>query len=714
MRNIIVLCIFISLFGGVTYAQHQVDQVAQGVFKVTEGKIDEFTPEKFRNEEPALKALSDLSEAKLPFDISEISIKINQRGCQVAIPLGENEQLYGFGLQIGSFNQNGLRKVPVVNDYPLNNLGYTHAPLPYYVSNKGYAILVNTARYVTFYCGGNQPKGKIQAQDEVEKKGTRLTVEELYNTKVSGRNNVLVDLPGAEGIEIYVFAGPDMKAAIQRYNLFAGGGAIPPIWGLGVKYRVKADFKQPEVIETANYFRKNNIPISVLGLEPRWQTAAYPCSFDWDKEFFPDPKKMIKELKSKGFELNLWEHAFVSPKSPIYKPLHSHSGNFLAFQGLVPDFADKEARKIFADYHRDSLVDMGVSGFKMDESDNSDLTRGDGRWSFPEFSEFPSGIDGEKMHQLFGLLYQKTIFNIFKERNQRTYLDVRSSNAFSSPFASVLYSDIYGHKDYVEMIANSGFSGLLWSPEVRESRSFTDLAMRTQSTVLSAQTLFNSWYLQHPPWLQFDRGKNNDGELLAEASENEKVIKSLLDQRISLIPYLYMAFHEYNAKGVPPFRALVTDYPEDKNTFTLADQYMIGPSLLAAPFYNEQKVRKVYLPKGDWYDYNTFEKLEGGKTHEINFEATKLPLFVKAGTILPLASPVSEVTGNTVFTLNCLVFGQNPGPAYLFEDDGITFNYAKGQYNHIKLSSKNKRVQLERTGNFKGKKYTLGSFKYIK
>ncbi|RVU00988.1 glycoside hydrolase family 31 protein [Mucilaginibacter limnophilus] len=695
------------------FAQTSVKEPANGVYKISEGVIEKYTPECFREEKADINALKQLSKGNIPFNISDINVSVDSRGCKIAIPLGEGEQLYGFGLQVGSFNQNGLRKMPIVNDYPLNNLGYTHAPLPFYVSNKGYAILVNTSRYTTFYCGSNQPKRKQNIDTDIPAE-TKLSVEELYQTKVSGRNNVLVDIKGAKGIEIYVFSGPDMLTAIQRYNLFAGGGALPAMWGLGIKYRVKADFKQTDILNAVDYFREKHIPVNVIGLEPHWQTAAYPCSFVWDKAFFPNPKEMVSQLNAKGLQVNLWEHAFVSNQSPLYKPLYDRSGDYMAFHGLVPDFVDKPTRDIFAKHHKDSLLSVGVSGFKMDECDNSDLSRGDARWSFPEMTKFPSGIDGEQMHQLFGLLYQKTIYNLFKEGNQRTYLDVRSSNAFASPYPVALYSDTYDHKQYIEMISNAGFSGLLWSPEVRESNSFKELVMRSQTAVLSAQALFNSWYLQYPPWLQFDKGKNNRGELLEDKEANEQVIRTLFKFRMSLIPYLYNAFYQYQSKGIPPFRALIVDYPEDEKVFNLSDEYMIGESLLAAPFSGNAETRKVYLPKGVWYNFNTNEKLIGGKEYTLKFEYDKLPLFVKAETILPMARPVDFISNDTQFDLTCYVYGSGKTKSYLFEDDGTTFDYLNGKMNIVELRAENGKIMVTRNGKFKSKRFNVIKTIFIK
>jgi len=716
MRKLILTatCLLTYYLNG--YAQSPLQQMktvvsAPGVYKTHYGEIDQFTPSYFCEAKPKTEAMKKLPAAKLPFKISDIRITVNSRGTVVEIPLGTNEQLYGFGLQIGSFNQNGLRKKPIVNDNPSNDLGYTHAPSTFYVSSKGYGILVNTSRYTTFYCGSTNGL-KDEHNNQVSFGGSN-SVEGLYQNRTPASGYVVADIPGAKGVEVFIFEGPDMLNALQRYNLFSGGGALPPIWSLGVKYRMDANFNQQQVGHLAAYFRQNHIPCDVIGLEPRWQTTAYSCSYVWNKDYFPSPNHFIDTLLKKGFRLNLWEHAFVNAASPLYNPLKKRAGNYLVWNGLVPDFADKTTSNIFADYHQKTFVDNGISGFKLDECDNSNLSYGSATWSFPEHTMFPSGIDGEQMHQQFGLLYQKSILGIYRKMNKRTLLDVRASNSFASSYSAALYSDIYGHQDYIEMISNSGFSGLIWSPEVRESRSLTDLMRRSQTAVLSAQTLYNAWYLKNPPWLQIDKGKNNNGELMANAKQVEDDIRELLNFRMSLVPYLYTAFSNYYLQGIPPFRALVVDYPDDKETYRLADEYMIGPDLLAAPLTDKSDERRVYLPEGTWYDFNTNKKYEGGKYHTMKYSLTQLPLFVKEGTILPLAKPVEFISPGTKFEINCRIYGKNPREATLFQDDGITYNFENGEYSVLNLSYIDGKVKTIRSGKKSPQLYTIKSWKQI-
>lgn len=681
-------------------------EVAPGVYKLTYGVADAFTPYHFCSEKPLTEALKKLPEGLFPFNAADVKISLTGRGTIVDLPLTDEEQLYGFGLQMNSFNQKGLKKKPVVNAYPLNNLGYSHAPTPYYVSSNGYAILVNSSRYTTFYCGNlERNEKKISDKEPEGSSKAATTVDELYKIKGKTSRFVTVDIPQAKGIEIFVFSGPSILNAVQRYNLFSGGGAMPALWGLGVKYRVKADFKQEDVYKMAAYFREKHIPCDVFGLEPKWQTAAYSCSYVWNKDFFPYPQKLIDSLHSENFRLNLWEHAFVSQKSPIYQNLKDRSGNYLVWKGLVPDFADAETRTIFGSYHEKTFVNQGISGFKLDECDNSDITRGDENWSFPELSQFPSGIDGEQMHQMYGVLYLKTMYDVYRKRNQRVFFDVRASNAFTSSFAATLYSDTYDHKEYVRMIANAGFSGLLWSPEVRESSSVTELIRRTQTAILSSQTVFNSWYLQNPPWLQYNTDKNNKGIILDNANEVERQIRALLNFRMSLIPYLYSAFAQYHLQGIPPFRALVMDYPDDKNVYDISDEYMIGESILAAPLVGESSTRKVYLPKGGWYDFNTNKKYEGGKEYLVNTGLDQIPIFIKEGSLLPLAKPVEFVSVKTKFNITCRVYGNNPAHTTLFEDDGVTYNFMTGNCSFLQLTYNNGKHGVKRLGNFKNHLY---------
>jgi alpha-D-xyloside xylohydrolase len=498
---------------------------------------------------------------------------------------------------------------------------------------------------------------------------------------------------------VYLFAGPDLRGAVQRYNLFSGGGCLPPMWGLGVWYRASTELGQKEVVNFLREFRQRNIPCDVFGLEPGWHSHAYSCSFAWSKQY-PDPDGLLRDAGEQGYKLNLWEHAFTHPSSPLYGPLLPWSGNYGVWGGLVPDFATKEARQIFADYHDKELVAKGVSGFKLDECDHQPLSPTP--WSFPEQTVFPSGLDGEQMHLLLGPLYQRTLGAIYQKRNLRTLSLVRASGALAAPLPFGVYSDAYDHRDYVRAIATSGFSGILWCPEVRDMGSLEELYRRMETSVFSTVMQMNCWYLKNPMWKQINKDANNRGEFIPDWEKAETVCRRLFQLRMSLLPYLYAAYGEYHDRGIPPTRALVMDYPDDAEVRGIDNQYMFGSSLMVAPLFTGQGKRSVYLPKGDWHDFWTYAKHPGGRRIDVEKPHEEIPVFVKGDTLLPLAKPVDYVTPRTQFELTIHVFGQQPQSYTLYEDDGASLDFEKGQQNRIELRWDGHQGTVTKTGDYSG------------
>jgi alpha-D-xyloside xylohydrolase len=687
--------------------------IAPGIWKCTFGETEEFTPVKMRKSQIKLKELEKMTKApRLPFDDSEFYFKASKRGCVIELPIDSTEKIYGFGLQLKSFNQTGKKKQLRTNADPVADTGDSHAPVPFYVSTKGYGILIDTARYVTYYCGSSV---KLIADTNAageRKENIADTTEELYGIKdFKEARTMTIDVPVAQGVDVYIFGGPDIKSVVQRYNLYSGGGCLPPLWGLGVWYRSYGKANSEEVLGIAEGLRKNHMPCDVFGLEPGWQSQSYSCSYVWDKERYPEADKTIEKLSNMNFNINLWEHVYVHPTSPIYKDLKKYSGDYEVWDGLVPDLSIKEASDIFANYHKKQLVDKGITGFKLDECDSSDYTGG---WAFPNCSEFPSGLDGEQMHSMLGMLYQETMYSTFRDSNLRTYSEVRASHALASPLPFVLYSDLYAHKDFIRGVVNAGFSGLLWSPEVRHATGVEDLIRRLQSVVFSPQALVNAWYISSPPWLQYNRQKNLAGEFLENYKEVQDMCRKVFQHRMRFIPYLYSSFAKYYFEGIPPFRALVMDYPLDENTYNIDDQYMMGDSILVAPVVEGESSREVYLPQGNWHDFWSNKKYEGGQKYTIEAPLEIIPVFVKEGSMIPLAEPVEFITKDTCFDVTVRGYGDNLEGIKLYEDDGVTFDFEKGTYNTIEITYSKDKLQVQKSGDFQGTRYKISGYEQVK
>lgn len=638
-------------------------EIHPGVWRFSFGAPEKITPVSTRHYPPADEGLKKLPAAgACPVTAAGSG---SPRGYLVRLPLAPNEIVYGLGLQLQSFMQRGLKKKLRVNADPKIDSGDSHAPVPFYVTTKGYGVLIDTARYATFYCGGKLKKEKASSENGAAPAADALPAA-YRRYRANEASEVMVEVPEAEGVDVYVFAGPTMRAAVQRYNLFSGGGALPPRWGLGMWYRVKGDYNQESTLRLASEFRDRRIPCDVIGLEPGWQTHAYSCTYVWSKNF-PDPPALAKNLASNGYRLNLWEHAFTHPDSPIHNALAPHSGDYEVWGGVVPDFLDPEARRIFADFHEKTHVAIGVSGYKLDECDNSDFT---GNWSWPELAKFPSGADGEQMHCLFGERYQDAIQSVFDKRKQRTYGLVRSSGALAAPYPYALYSDLYDHREFIRGVANAGFSGLLWTPELRDAKSPEDLLRRLQSVVLSPLALINGWYIKNPPWKQLDRNANNADRLLPDWEALEAKCRSVMELRMRLLPYIHAAFVRYHREGLPPFRALVMDWPDDPATWPIDNQWMAGESLLVSPLVAGQSSREVYLPDGDWFDFWTGKRHGGKQKIQVSPPVEQIPLFVKSGTLLPLAEPGANADDAAGWRIRVRLYGDRPAPFTLYEDDG--------------------------------------------
>ncbi len=673
--------------------------VAPGVWRIHLGQTEKFTPSRFQEVPPDKKGLESLPAIdQPPLGLKGIQFEVSNRGCAVTLPMEADETIYGFGLNTEVFDMTqtdkghtGRRVVLKPTDHPENDLGESHAPVPFYCSSRGYGVFVDTARFASFYTGNAIAKPAIGAK------------------KAAG--TMLVEIPAAKRVDVYIFAGPTMVDAVRRYNLFAGGGCVPPWWGLGVQYRGDGEFGAEDSLSLAARMRASHLPCDVWGVEPGWQTKSYSCSFVWNTNRFPDPDEFIKKMHDMGFRLNFWEHAFTHPSSPMYRELQPWSGNYLVWGGLVPDFATRSGREIFLEQNRKVLFSKGVDAVKLDECDYQPDSGTP--WSFPPGSVFPSGLDGEQMHSLFGVLYQQTMLNPYTKKGMRTWGLVRNSQALAAELPYGVYSDSYDHRCYVRGLLNEGFSGLLWVPEVRDAASIEDLYRRIETAVFSADTVINCWYMKNPPWEQIDKDKSNAGEFMPNRDEVTAAVRRLLELRMSLVPYLYSAFNEYRLSGTPPIRALVLDWPEDPKVREIDDQYMFGPSLMVAPMFAGDKSRSVYLPKGDWYDFWTHAKYAGNQTITATNGWEQIPLYVKGGSLLPLARPVESIAANTSFDITVHGFGANPADFVLYEDDGVSSAFAKGNQNRIRLRGDQKSHSDERTGNYPERRYRITDWRWV-
>ena len=633
-----------------------------GVWRFQVGEPEQLTPLSLLNFPPRTEALETLGKIGFPPSLATPEVERVGRQTVLRLPITPDESLHGLGLQFFKVNHRGRTRYLRVNSDPRQDTGESHAPVPFLVSSQNYGILVNTARIVTFCCGSVVRKGAPT--------NPLLDRGRDSDWQATPLSHCLEIVVGSPDFEVIVFAGNSLLEVVQRYNLYTGGGTLPPRWGLGFWHRVHFQHTDRQALEEALEFRERGYPCDVIGLEPGWQTNSYPCTFEWGADRFPDPAKFVREMGDNGFKVNLWEHGYIHPSARTYPKLEPLSGSHTVWGGIAPDFTLTEAQEILKEQHDTDHVQVGVSGYKLDECDGSELTGAS--WMFPAHTTFPSGADGEQMRQVYGLALQKITFDLFKARNRRTYGLVRASNAGASPLPSVLYSDLYDHREFIRALVNSGYSGLLWTPEVRNADSAEDWVRRMQTVCFSAMAKLNAWWDGTKPW---------------SFPEVEPIILKCLRLRMRLMPYLYSAFAKYYFEGIPPIRALTlskTPAANPEEVSRLANEeyaWYLGDSLLVAPLFAGETWRDLYLPTGDWFDFETGEHFAGGTTHRLYPGLDKIPVFVRNGGIIPLQPECDHApSAGIAVPLEVRHYGDAPGRFALYDDDGETFDFERGAY----------------------------------
>jgi alpha-glucosidase (family GH31 glycosyl hydrolase) len=663
--------------------------VAPGVWKAVVGTPEAYDLLKASGTKPNTSALAKVALARFPLPQSEIAGHIKDGKTFLRFPLVREEQLYGFGLNFQTVHQRGKILQLHVDHYGGKDNGRTHAPTPFYVSSNGYGVFVNSARYITVYAGSGVRKDSKNPPPSKDRNTDKTWSSRPYSDAVE------MVIP-AEGVEVYVFAGPTPLDAVRRFNLFNGGGVLPPRWGLGFTQRVKSLYTAEEVEKEATAFEEKGYPLDYIGLEPGWQSKAYPGTFEWDKKRYPQPRQFVQQMLDKGIRLNLWINPYVSKDAPFYKSITPYTGSHTVWVGEVPDFNVPQARKIFFDQLQKDQVGIGVSGYKIDEVDGYD------HYLWPDVASFPSGISAEQMRQTYGLLVQRYSAEMFRKQNQRTFGLVRASNGGGASFPYVIYNDYYNHQDFITALINSGTAGVLWTPEVRASKTGEEWLRRFQTVIFSPMAMINAWSSGTKPW---------------SYPEVADQVKELALLRMQMMPYWYTEFAKYHFEGTPPFRGMgleagfkqevkkeAANSNLEENPYAEAtskeikDQYMAGEYLLVAPLFAGEKSRKVVLPKGKWFDFYTGAFAGDGTIITVEPGLDKIPVYVKDGGIIPMMKPMLHAPkkGETV-DLEIRHYGTQPGKYALYDDDGETFNYEKGAYSWREI-----KVEKDSNGQWKG------------
>jgi alpha-glucosidase (family GH31 glycosyl hydrolase) len=698
-RARVVIAAFLTLPAAILAVQRQTPdvvplrfvEVAPGVWKATVGTPERLTLLTAAGAAPKIDALRSMPSPPSPVARGEIQGRVANGKVALRFPLALDEEVYGLGVDFRTMRRTGATFQLHVDHWG-GRTGRTHAPVPLYVSTKGYGVFIDSARYVNLNVGTGVRLAAPAKPPVVD----RTTGKEKWSS--NPRSDSIEALVPAGGVAVYVFAGPTPMDAVRRYNLFAGGGALPPKWGLGFMTRTPTGYSAADALNEVAEFRRRGIPLDMLGLEPGWHDHAYPTSFEWDRVRFPDPKGFLSRLESQNVRAHLWFNPYISPTAPLYKLMLPFAGSHLVWNGIVPDYTLPAARKMFADHLKEKVVGLStraLGGFKVDEVDGYD------HWLWPDLATFPSGHDGEQLRQTYGLWIQRLLMDLYRGLNRRTLGQVRGTNGGASSFPFVIYNDNYAFDEYITAVGNSAFAGVLWSPEVRGGEG-EDMLRRTQAVCFSPLALFNGWATSTKLWTH------------AEAFNH---IRDAIALRMRLLPYWYTTFAQYHYEGTPVVRPvpLVAGYAAPGaqikgqldatanpyaagRVLEIKDQYMIGDALLVAPIAPGAKTRTVVLPAGKWFDFYTGGLVGENQKVEVRPALSETPVFVKDGGLVPMIGERFFAPGpNEVLPLEVRHYGEKPGTMAVYDDDGETFDYERGERSWTRLA-----VEKDSSGAWKG------------
>lgn len=606
--------------------------------------------------------------------------------------IAADEHFYGFGERTGFLDKLSEVKTNWTADaLDFNSLtDEMYQAIPFFMALRpqlAYGIFFNTTFWSQFDIGAEQPG--------IWKMETR----------------------GGE-LDYYIIYGAEPAEILRTYTQLTGRMPLPPKWALGY-HQCRWSYESETVVrQLAQEFRTRRIPCDVIHLDIDYMDGYRV--FSWSPKRFPNPAKLIGDLTQAGFKAVTIIDPGVKyePEGDYYVFDQGIENDYFVrksdgqlFHGYVwpdkavfPDFVRADVRNWWGDLHK-TLTDIGVAGIwnDMNEPAINDRPFGDGGvhiW-FP--LDAPQGGGGERgrggegeggansslsslspnrtthleVHNLYGLtMAQSCAEGLRRHRAKRSFVLTRSGYAGVQRWSSVWMGDNQSSWEHLEMslpmLCNMGLSGVgfvgcdiggfagnataeLFARWMQVGMLYP--LMRGHSAMSTAR---------HEPWVFGDR--------------TEKICREYINLRYQLLPYIYNLFWEAATTGAPILRPLLYHFPNDPQTYNLYDQVLLGSQIMAAPIYRPGvEHRAVYLPAGTWYDWWSGECYSGATHILTHAPLEKMPLFVRAGAIIPMQPVMQFVDEHPPEYLRLRIWRGNSEYTF-YEDDGKSFEYKNEQF----------------------------------
>jgi alpha-D-xyloside xylohydrolase len=535
--------------------------------------------------------------------------------------LQPDEKIFGCGESFTKLNKYGQKVVLYTDDANGIETGEMYKPVPFFLSSRGYGMFIHTSTPITCDFG-----------------------------QTFGANNGL--LIGDDELDLFVFLGQP-KAVLDQYTDLTGKPPLPPLWSFGLWMSRITYFSEADGRRVAGELRKNRIPSDVIHFDTGWFETDWRCDYQFAPSRFKDPVGMISDLKKQGFRTCLWQLPYFTPQNTLFKEIvdknlavRDFKGN-LPYEDAVLDFTNPNTVKWYQD-KIGGLLQQGVSVIKVDFGEAAPLN-----------GVYANGRTGWFEHNLYPLRYQQAVADVTQKINHETIIWARSSWAGSQRFPLHWGGDAESTDMGMEAQLRGGLSlGLsgfsFWSHDIGGF------------TTKTPEELYRRWL----PFGMLSSHTRCHGQAPKEPWEYGEAFNNYFrkadEMRYRLIPYLYAQAKISADQGVPMLRALFVEFPDDPGSWQVDNQYLLGSDLLVAPLFEKgTRSRNVYLPPGQWIDYQTRKQYAGG-WHQIECGELEAIILVRGGAVVPHIALAQSTADLDWSQLELVVFdaaGATPRPA---------------------------------------------------
>ena len=555
------------------------------------------------------------------------------------LELAPGENVYGLGERFSSFIKNG-QTIDIWNEDGGTDSDLTYKSIPFYVTNRGYGVFVNSPDRVSF----------------------EVASESVTKTQFS---------VAGEKMEYMIIGGKTVKDVISTYTDLTGKPALPPAWtfGLWLTTSFTTEYNEDTVIHFIEGMIERCIPLSAFHFDCYWMKDFEWTNFEWNESLFPDPEKMIARIHKMGVRVCLWINPYIAQKSPFFKEGLEHnyfvntgSGDvwqwdrWQAGMALV-DFTNPDAKAWYQKYI-EHLIDMGVDAFKTDFGERipvKDVFYGSK--AKEEGISYFNGASADSMHNYYAYLYNESVFEVLERKlgKGNACLFARSATVDGQKFPVHWGGDCLSNYASMAESLRGGLSLSLcgfgfWSHDIGgfEAGCTPDIYKRwTQFGLLSSHSRYHGNQEYKVPWMY--------GE------EAVEVTRQFTKLKLCLMPYLYAAAVHACKKGVPMMRPMFLEFPSDRTCEYLDQQYMLGSSLLSAPIFNSVGLASYYVPSGKWTNILTGIQVTGPAWVEENHDYFTFPLLARENSVIVSGegreSPEYDFAGSATISIYNLISG---------------------------------------------------------